>query len=237
MFRGYLLWAVFLLPLSTGERERESEWTVEIGAGKEECFFETVNKGEIIDIDYQVVDGGSRNELDITFRIFRPQDGMILVSDFKKPDNAHRTSVDASGDYKLCFDNTYSRFANKIIFFELIIESESEDEEDGDNDELLTKTDEETLQYKEERDFRESQIEKALKVIKEHITRSRQFQDLIRATEFRDRSVAEHNFENVNFWSLVHLGILICSAIIQVVLVRSLFDEKSRFHAFWKKLC
>ena len=34
--------------------ETERELTFEIGAGKEECFFENVEKGNIIDIEYQV---------------------------------------------------------------------------------------------------------------------------------------------------------------------------------------
>eukprot|EP00096_Caligus_rogercresseyi_P009891 TRINITY_DN3460_c0_g1_i2.p1 TRINITY_DN3460_c0_g1~~TRINITY_DN3460_c0_g1_i2.p1 ORF type:complete len:232 (-),score=74.48 TRINITY_DN3460_c0_g1_i2:231-926(-) len=229
-----VLHVLLVVLLSFASGERESEWTVEIGAGKEECFYESVKAGEIIDVDYQVVDGGSRNELDITFRIFRPDDGMILVSDFKKSDNAHRTAVDASGDYKLCFDNTHSRFANKIVFFELIIDADGgEEDEDSEADEGLRIKNDEGL----DDDIQVGNIDKALKIMKEHISRSRHFQDLIRATEYRDRSVAEHNFENVNFWSMLHLGIMLFAGICQVILVRSLFDEKSRFHALWKKIC
>ena len=36
------------------EGETERELTFEIGAGKEECFYETAEKGNIIDIEYQV---------------------------------------------------------------------------------------------------------------------------------------------------------------------------------------
>ena len=46
----------------------EREMTVEVGAGKEECFFESVRKGETIDVDYQVVDGGANNDLFVDFR-------------------------------------------------------------------------------------------------------------------------------------------------------------------------
>ncbi|CAB4069611.1 TMED5 [Lepeophtheirus salmonis] len=192
MFTTTVTWSLLLTILVstvTGEKDRESEWTVEIGAGKEDRGW------------------GSRNELDINFRIYRPNNGMILVSDFKKSDNAHRTS--------------------------LIIDGEDEDEEDGEE----VPEDNSLLKNMEEEDIQVSKIDKALKIMKEHITRSRQFQDLIKASEYRDRSVAEHNFENVNFWSLVHLSIMIVSGICQVILVRSLFDDKSRFHAIWKKIC
>ena len=36
-----------------------------------------------------------------------------------------------AGDMKLCLDNTFSRFSNKLVFFE-IISDDAEDEEDPD---------------------------------------------------------------------------------------------------------
>lgn len=67
-----LLGLGLLLAVSMGRRvsaiPSEREMTVEVGAGKEECFFEAVRKNEIIDVDYQVVEGGANNELSIDFR-------------------------------------------------------------------------------------------------------------------------------------------------------------------------
>lgn len=36
------------------------------------------------------------------------------------------------GDYKFCFDNSFSRMSPKVVFFELIAEHDDE-EEDGDD--------------------------------------------------------------------------------------------------------
>ena len=80
-------------------------------------------------------------------------------------------------------------------------------------------------------------IEVALKSIRERMTRTRHFQDQIRATEFRDRSVAERNFERINFWSSMQVMIMIVAGLVQVVVLRSLFDEKSALHKMWKRLC
>ena len=66
--------------------------------------------------------------MEISFKISKPS-GVPLIADFRQPDNSHRTTVDEAGDYKICFDNTLSRFSPKIVFFEIIIESP-----DGDND-------------------------------------------------------------------------------------------------------
>jgi hypothetical protein len=41
--------------------------------------------------------------------------------------------VSESGDYRICFDNSASRFSSKVVFFDLIIEA-ADDDEDGDAD-------------------------------------------------------------------------------------------------------
>lgn len=85
--------------------------------------------------------------------------------------------------------------------------------------------------------FQVQDIQEALKVIHEKVSKSRHFQDQIRNHEFRDRSIAERNFERVNFWSTVHLVSMLAAGLAQVVLVRSLFDEKSTLYSIWKRVC
>ena len=80
-------------------------------------------------------------------------------------------------------------------------------------------------------------IEAALRLIKERVAGAKRHQDQIRAQEFRDRSIAEHNFERVNFWSILQLSVMVFAGFVQVMLVRSLFDEKSYLFALWKRLC
>lgn len=41
-------------------------------------------------------------------------------------------------------------------------------------------------------------------------------QEQYRIVELRDRSIAEHNFERVNFWSTVFLGFAVGVAALQV---------------------
>jgi hypothetical protein len=60
LFAALLLATLCGLQVASGLRgslnvngEVERELTFEIGAGKEECFFEAVEKGNIIDIEYQ----------------------------------------------------------------------------------------------------------------------------------------------------------------------------------------
>jgi len=80
-----------------------------------------------------------------------------------------------------------------------------------------------------------SEIEGKLKKIKEGMEKARHLQDLIRVTDLKDRTLAEHNFERVNFMSIVYLIVLVVSGLAQVLLLRSLFDEKSKINPLWKK--
>ena len=58
-----LLFLAHNFVLSNGSTEREM--TVELPAGREECFFEAVAAGQILDVDYQVVDGGRQNDFEV----------------------------------------------------------------------------------------------------------------------------------------------------------------------------
>eukprot|EP00088_Acartia_fossae_P053275 TRINITY_DN6052_c0_g1_i2.p1 TRINITY_DN6052_c0_g1~~TRINITY_DN6052_c0_g1_i2.p1 ORF type:complete len:237 (+),score=55.36 TRINITY_DN6052_c0_g1_i2:57-767(+) len=215
---------------------REQEMTVEVGAGKEECFYESVQQGHTLTIDYQVVDAGSGQyaELDINFRVMHPK-GHPIVATFKKPDGSFNQRMEEVGDYKICFDNTFSFVSSKTVYFELI----NENEEEPDYDDLAgifpedgAALDDDDLEFYE---VQVADIEARLKKIKEEVDKSKHLQDLIRVTDTKDRSIAEHNFERVNFMSFFYMIVLISSGLLQVLLIRSLFDDKSKINPLWKK--
>ena len=45
--------------------------------------------------------------------------------------------------------------------------------------------------------------------------------------EARDRFIMERNFERVNFWSAVHVFVMLSVALVQILTIRSLFTDKS----------
>jgi len=208
----------------------EREMTVHVEPGKEECFFESVPAKNSLTVEYQVIDGGSGQmaELDINFRIVSPG-GQPIFAEFKKPDGTHTYKSEETGDYKICFDNKFSYLSSKTVYFEIF--NVNEDEE---YDDLAGIFDDEELP-EEYYDVQVSDIESQLKKIKDDISRARHLQDQIRVTDLKDRSVAEHNFERVNFMSTFYLVVLVASGICQVLLLRSLFDDKSKINPLWKK--
>ena len=74
----------------------------------------------------------------------------------------------------------------------------------------------------------------SLKTIRERMTKTRHLQEQIRAHEFRDRTIAEHNFERINFWSFVQVIVMIVAGLSQVLMIRSIFDEKSPIRKIFK---
>jgi len=208
----------------------EREMTVEVAAGKEECFFDTVQPGNTLNVEWQVVDGGDgqMSELDLNFRVIHPR-GHPLEAVFKKSDGTFSQKMKDLGDYKICFDNTFSLLSSKTVYFEVI--NENEDEEYDDLAGIFDEDHTESEIY----EMKVVDIEQSIAKIKKDIAKARHMQDMIRVTDMKDRTVMEHNFERVNFMSVVYILILVSSGLLQVMLLRSLFDEKSKIHGVWKK--
>ena len=130
--------------------------------------------------------------------------------------------VDGDGDYKFCFTNSKSRSGSKLIFFEIIVDNDS-------SDDLPVE------EFEEQDDYDEVEsMSASLTLIRERMKKTRHLQEQIRANEFRDRSIAEHNFERVNFWSIVQVAIMVIAGFTQVLMIRSIFDEKSPVRKFFK---
>uniref|UniRef100_A0A1I8EHT8 GOLD domain-containing protein n=1 Tax=Wuchereria bancrofti TaxID=6293 RepID=A0A1I8EHT8_WUCBA len=118
----------------------EYAYTIEVDAGKHNCFFQTVNNThhKFMEIDYQaskqrrkivqinssqsnkVVDGG---DLNINFMMLFGT--KILLQEMMKVEGSHKFSMEESGDYQLCFDNSFSYQTRKVLFFELFLLDEN----------------------------------------------------------------------------------------------------------------
>lgn len=207
----------------------EKEITISVEPRKEDCYFQNAKKGDTIDIEYQVIDGG-HGDLDITFHLADPT-GRIIIADFKKSEQNHRVDVTVDGDYKFCFDNTFSSYNAKTIFVELIVENDDEDNQWGNGD-----IDLQGLRPEEVYELKVEDIQDIINNVRNQLTKAQQLQALIKSTEARDRNVAEENYFKVNTYSMFQIGVMIVVGFIQVIMVRSLFDDKSRVHSIWKNL-
>ncbi|XP_026874673.1 transmembrane emp24 domain-containing protein 1b [Electrophorus electricus] len=211
------VWMSFVAVMASFNQNRDSELTFLLPAGAAECFFQTAQRNGTLEVEYQVIAGAG---MDVDFSIFSPQ-GFQLISEFRRSDGVHMLESTEYGDYRICFDNSFSRFSEKMVFFEIILESAAND--DGPNDEWAGLADPENLlEYKLE-DIRES-----IDSVHRQLERSRQMQTVLRAFEARDRNLLEDNLWRVSFWSCACLVVMVMVAITQVYTVRRLFDDRRR---------
>ncbi|OCT85162.1 hypothetical protein XELAEV_18023326mg [Xenopus laevis] len=194
----------------------DSDYTFTLPAGHKECFFQPMKKDATLEIEYQVLDGAG---LDVGFSLISP-DGELLLSEERQSDGVHSVET-VDGDYQFCFDNTFSRMSEKVIFFELILDhlnDEGNEQEDWKN--YIMGTD--LLDMKLE------DILETINSVKGRLTKSAQIQTLLKAFEARDRNLQESNCERVNFWSVFNLVVMVVVSALQVYMLRSLFEDKRK---------
>ncbi|CAN9510069.1 unnamed protein product [Ophioblennius macclurei] len=200
-------------------QNQDSEFTVLVPAGRSECFFQAAVKNGSMEVEYQVIAGAG---MDVDFSVHSPR-GIQLIAESRRSDGVHVLEPTEEGDYEICFDNSFSRFSEKMVFFEIIIEGHGGDA--GGDEEWpagLEEMDGSLLEYKLD-DIRES-----MDSLHRHLERSRQMQTVLRAYEARDRNLLEDNLWRVSFWSCASVLVMLCVALTQVYTVRKLFDDKRR---------
>ncbi|XP_048846709.1 transmembrane emp24 domain-containing protein 1a [Brienomyrus brachyistius] len=198
-------------------QNQDTELTFLLPAGKMECFYQTASKNGSMEVEYQVIAGAG---MDVDFTIISPI-GYQLTSEFRKSDGIHTVEPTEEGDYRICFDNSFSRFSEKMVFFEVILEGPGGDA-GGEDDWADIAEPESLLEYKLE-DIRDS-----IDSVHRRLERSRQMQMSLRVFEARDRNLLEDNLWRVSFWSCVNMLVLLGVALTQVYTVRRLFDDKRR---------
>lgn len=71
-------------------------------------------------------------------------------------------------------------------------------------------------------------LQSTLGKIKHQLEKTQELQNDVRIVEARDRSFLEDNFERVNFWSGVQLFIMVTVGLTQLLMVRSLFEDRGK---------
>lgn len=93
----------------------DTELTVIVPANKRECFYEVFQQDLTLEIEYEVLIGG---DSDINYWFYSPTN-RVLQSDAKKHDGHRIIKLEETGEYRFCFDNSFSRFTQKQVYFSL----------------------------------------------------------------------------------------------------------------------
>ncbi|XP_042247642.1 transmembrane emp24 domain-containing protein 1a isoform X1 [Thunnus maccoyii] len=202
------------LTLALGPNQ-DMEFTFLLPAGSTECFYQTTVRNDSMEVEYQVIAGSG---LDVGFALISPS-GYRLASDFRRSDGIHMVDPTEDGDYRLCFDNSFSKLSVKMVFFEVNINSRSSSGGDEWADATMT---EDMVEYKLE-DIR-ARIDSVYKLLE----KSRQVQTTLRAFEARDRYLLEDNLWRVSFWSCLNLLVMLTVAVTQIYTLQNLFQDTKR---------
>lgn len=204
------------LGLGLGQK-KDMAFTFLLPAGRTECFFQTAISGDSLEVEYQVLAGSG---LDVGFALISPS-GHRLVSDFRRSDGIHMTDPTEDGDYRLCFDNSFSKLSEKMVFFGVVVNSQNG--VGGGREEWADVAVTDSLvEYKLE------DIRMKMDSVHQNLERTRQVQTLLRAFEARDRYLLEDNLWRVSFWSCVTLFVMLTVAVTQIYTLRRLFDNTQR---------
>ena len=225
---------LFFLALVSGSRR---EMTVEVAPKTEECFFTPITVLGTLVVEYMVMDSrgelGQYGELDINFRVTTPlvkkekgSVATVMFSETKHGEGRHQFQLETIGDYKTCFDNKFSYLNTKTVYFS--IETEEKEEEDVVKDFFL--------EYEEQQYHEASEeIQQRLKRMSLELSTSLYLQNKIKATNTKDRSIAEANFARVNTTSFFYLFLILASGAFQTVVVKNLFEDPRKMHPMWRK--
>ncbi|CAN9505615.1 unnamed protein product [Ophioblennius macclurei] len=168
-----------------------------------------------MEVEYQVIAGSG---LDVGFTLISPS-GHPLVSDFRKSDGIHMVDPAEDGDYRLCFDNSFSKLSEKMVFFEVIINSQSGSDAAPDEWADIAAT-ESVAEY------RLQDLRTKMDSVYRQLEKSRQILATLRALEARDRYLLEDNLWRVSFWSCMNFFVMLTVAVTQVYSLRCLFDDR-----------
>ncbi|RVE69648.1 hypothetical protein OJAV_G00079820 [Oryzias javanicus] len=211
---------VTLLTLTVGliwgsEAKQHMEFTFILPAGSSDCFFQSTTRNDSMEVEYQVIAGPG---LDVGFVLVSPS-GHRLISEFRNSHGIHMVDPAEDGDYRLCFDNSFSKLSEKIVFFEVVVNSQSDPGGGPAGWEDFAVTDSTV-------DYRLEDIRSRMESVYRHLEKSRQVQAVLRAFESRDRYLLEDNLWRVSFWSCINLFVLLTVAVVQIYTLQRLFDNK-----------
>ncbi|XP_072025926.1 transmembrane emp24 domain-containing protein 1-like isoform X2 [Amphiura filiformis] len=192
----------------------EHDLTIIVPAGRRECFNQHIREGQTFDFEFQVIEGG---DMDINF-ILRTPSNRAMATEARKQEGIYTYDTKETGEYLFCFDNSFSRMSEKIVYFDIELDYDDQDEEVNSPAWFDMAG---TLQ---EYDISIDEIQTSLDIVKEHLRKAQQHQRMWRNIEFRDRYVAERNYERVAFWSILTCVVMITTFIVQVFMIRSLFS-------------
>ena len=194
---------------------------VEITKGQQECFFQTVEIDETLTVDYMVTSStGEFSKFDIDFKMTQPG-GAPVVMEYRKEEGHHRFAggklPQGTGDYKICFDNSFSFISSKTVHFFVEIEKEAN---------VVTMNNPDDQVQEDEFQDKADEVEMQLYAIKQKILKASNLQSHMLIAHAKDINLADLKIRRIDNTSLVMVVLFILSFILQAYVIKEMFTIK-----------
>ena len=185
-------------------------FTIKVRARKRECFYDALEPGDVVRMEWQVVKGG-----DIDF-FFTEPDYTIRVVHQRSPGSASMVNIEAKGEYEICLDNTFSTMTDKLVFFSVDVQATAQKKQKDAEAPSSPLTQANVT------------IEDGLVGISEKLHQVTLQQEFFQALEAKHRYLLESNNSRVLWWSVLECTVMVVVSAVQVMVIRSLFQMKRK---------
>lgn len=221
-------------------KSSHQQFTVEVKAGDENCFFIAgVQKGQTMDFEFQVTDNNSptgNNDISVTIESPKPQEDVIYSAE-EEEDGSFNGELEEDGDYQVCLDNDMSTWTDKVVWFEVAITDPYDDYYDyGIDSEEMNEIKERNEDTEDLYDMKMEDIKDRVHKVRVNVGKMRHFQYMQSADMSTDTHHVEYNKYTIDLWSILHLSLMFIVGFIQVYMVKNLFEDKSMLHKFKRSM-
>lgn len=126
----------------------------------------------------------------------------MIIQEQRKNDNLHRLEGKALGEYQICFDNSFSVFQAKLVFFEVF--EEQQDTHVREFQQLGNQVVQGTVVDPSE--VKLEDLQQSLGRVHLSLEKVIKSQTVVKHFEAVDRIIVESNFDKVNFYSTMQTG-------------------------------
>jgi len=175
-----------------------------VPANDEQCYFDTVQRGDKVVTSYQVISGGA---LDIDVKVYGPDNRIVYEEERDKDGNFQFVATQA-GMHRLCFGNTMSTITGKVVSFHIYVGNALAQQNAAKKEHLTP-------------------LEHSIVMLSEGIHRVRDGQDFLKLRERLCRNTTESTNARVLWWTILETCCLCAMSSFQIYYLKRFFEKRS----------
>jgi len=202
--------ASFLALLSLATTAFSTSLTTLLTPNERLCFYADADKaGEKIGFYFAVQSGGS---FDVDFEIKDPNDKVILDGQRERQGD-YVFTANTVGEYSFCFENDMSTLTDKLVDFDIMVESEPRREAPAKPGQLQEQT---------------SALEESIYRLNSQFLSIKRTQKYFHTRENRGFSIVESTQSRLFWYAVFETSAVIAMAILQVYVLQTFFTKTAR---------